>query len=159
VHSWNIFGAWMNHGQTHIHNTHHDPDLGEATTYFLCLATGSTFKCHFVPRLSSWESRNSQNWDFRNFGGPQLLVQTFNWGEVSSKVVALIKSFAMICGTFQSNEFWPFKLPWEDLQVHWDYNSQSGSSFLHSRKHEMWLPGFTLGPQLCKPLPWSWAQG
>jgi hypothetical protein len=28
-----------------------------------------------------------------------------------------------------------------------------------SQEHEMWLPGFTLGSQLCKPLPWLWAQG
>jgi hypothetical protein len=27
------FGAWMNHGQTHTHKTHHDPYLGEATTF------------------------------------------------------------------------------------------------------------------------------
>ncbi len=28
---------------------------------------------------------------------------------------------------------------------------------LHSWEHEMWLPGFTFGLHLCKPLPWSQA--
>jgi hypothetical protein len=27
----------------------------------------------------------------------------------------------------------------------------------HSQEHEMWFPTFTLGPHLCKPLPWSWS--
>jgi hypothetical protein len=42
VHSWSTFGAWMSrgqtrtsHGQTQIHKTHHDLDLGEATTFLL----------------------------------------------------------------------------------------------------------------------------
>ncbi len=29
----------------------------------------------------------------------------------------------------------------------------------HSQEHEMWFPGFTLGPHLHKPLPWSQAEG
>ncbi len=33
MHSSNIFGAWMNHGQTRTHKTHHGPNLGEATTF------------------------------------------------------------------------------------------------------------------------------
>jgi hypothetical protein len=33
------------------------------------------------------------------------------------------------------------------------------SHSLHSREHVMWLPGFPFGPQPCKPLPWSRAQG
>jgi hypothetical protein len=28
VHNWNTFGTWTNHGQTWIHKTHHDLDLG-----------------------------------------------------------------------------------------------------------------------------------
>ncbi len=32
-------------------------------------------------------------------------------------------------------------------------------TLLHFQKHEMWLPSFTLGPHLCKPLPWLQAQG
>jgi hypothetical protein len=33
VRSWNLFGAWTNHGHTRIHKTHHDFDLGEVTTF------------------------------------------------------------------------------------------------------------------------------
>jgi hypothetical protein len=33
MHSWSTFGAQMNHGHTRIHKTHHDLDLGEATTF------------------------------------------------------------------------------------------------------------------------------
>jgi hypothetical protein len=53
-----------------------------------------------------------------------------------------------------------------------DSNSQNGSSFgsmevqfshfpilSTSQGHELWLMGFTLGPHLCKPLPWLQAQG
>ncbi len=72
----NTFGAWTTHRQTQIHKTHHDPDLGEATTfplivlfmlshgtntqnvilsqYFLCMATRLAPKCHFVLGLPSW---------------------------------------------------------------------------------------------------------
>ncbi len=35
--SWSTFGAWTNHGQTWIHKIHHDPDLGEATTFPLII--------------------------------------------------------------------------------------------------------------------------
>jgi len=34
MHSWNNFGARMNHEQTHIHKTHHSPNLEEATTLY-----------------------------------------------------------------------------------------------------------------------------
>jgi hypothetical protein len=33
VHSWNTFGARMNHKQTWTHKTHHNPDLKETTTF------------------------------------------------------------------------------------------------------------------------------
>jgi hypothetical protein len=55
VHSWKTFGARMSHGQPRTHNTHHNSDLGEATTfplivYFVALQ-GATSKWLFVPRL------------------------------------------------------------------------------------------------------------
>jgi hypothetical protein len=37
MHSWNIFGAWMNHGHTRIHKIHRSPNLGEATTFPLII--------------------------------------------------------------------------------------------------------------------------
>jgi len=58
--SWSTFGAWMNHMHTWTHKTHHDPDLGEATTFpfivFSVINHGVTSKCHFVLGFSSWES-------------------------------------------------------------------------------------------------------
>ncbi len=33
MHSWSTFGAQTRHGQTRIHNIHHSPNLGEATTF------------------------------------------------------------------------------------------------------------------------------
>jgi hypothetical protein len=39
----------------------------------------------------------------------------------------------------------------------WELTWECGGSFPHilphSWEHEMWLPGFNLGPHLCKPLP------
>jgi hypothetical protein len=34
-----------------------------------------------------------------DFGGPQLLLQTFDQDKIKSEVVALVKIFPMICGT------------------------------------------------------------
>jgi hypothetical protein len=33
VRNYNTFGAHMSEGQTRTHKTHHDPDLGETTTF------------------------------------------------------------------------------------------------------------------------------
>jgi len=33
MHSWNTFGALMNHGQTLTHKTHHSSDLGKTNTF------------------------------------------------------------------------------------------------------------------------------
>jgi hypothetical protein len=64
----------MRHGQTRTHKTQHGPDLGEATTFPLIVYFVSLLKAHiqmaFGPRTPKWESRNSQSWDFRDFGAP-----------------------------------------------------------------------------------------
>jgi len=39
------------------------------------------------------------------------------------------RDFQAMWRNFQSNEFWPLKLPFEDLEVHRDSNSQSGNAF------------------------------
>jgi hypothetical protein len=74
MHSWNTFGAQMNHMHTWIHKTHHGPDLGEATTFpliiFSMIAHGDCTQMSFFLGPPSWESQNSQNWDFRHFGSP-----------------------------------------------------------------------------------------
>jgi hypothetical protein len=45
----------------------------------------------------------------------------------------------MIYGTFQSNDFWPLQLPFENLGVHGDSNSQSGSSLESVGVHSLTL--------------------
>jgi hypothetical protein len=78
VHSWSTFGAKTSHGQTWTHKTHHGSDLGEATTFPLIVyyvpGHGTSTQMAFCPDTP--ESRNSQNWDFYDFGGPYLCVQT-----------------------------------------------------------------------------------
>jgi hypothetical protein len=70
----NIFDAWTSHGQTWTHKIHHDPDLGEATTFpfivFFVPGHGASTQMSFCPGFPKLESQNSQNWDSRNFGGP-----------------------------------------------------------------------------------------
>jgi hypothetical protein len=58
VHGWNTFGAQTSHRQTLIHNTHHNPDLGEATTFpfivFFVLGHGDCTQMSFclgTPKL------------------------------------------------------------------------------------------------------------
>jgi hypothetical protein len=45
----------------------------------------------------------------------------------------------------------------------WEFTWECEGSFyhtlLHSWERKMWLSDFPLGPQPCKPLPWSQAQG
>jgi len=54
MHSWSIFGAQMSHGHMRIHKTHHDPDLGEATTFVLIVFSvinhGGYIQMWFCPR-------------------------------------------------------------------------------------------------------------
>jgi hypothetical protein len=55
--SLSVFGVRTNHGQTRIHNIHHNLDLGEATTFpliiYYVLGHMASTKCHFVPGLPS----------------------------------------------------------------------------------------------------------
>jgi len=64
----------MSHGQTQTHKTHHDQDLGEATTFsFIVLYVPGHWaitQMLFCPKTPKWESHNSQNWDSRDFGVP-----------------------------------------------------------------------------------------
>ncbi len=66
VHNWNTFGAWTNYENTQIHKTHHDSNLGEATTFpftvFSMIGHKACTQMSFFSRLSSWESRNSRHW-------------------------------------------------------------------------------------------------
>jgi hypothetical protein len=74
MHSSNTFSAQTNHEQTRTHKTHHNLDLGEATTFPLIVyfvhGHMTNTQMSFCPRIPKWESWNSQSWDSRNFGGP-----------------------------------------------------------------------------------------
>jgi hypothetical protein len=72
--SWNTFGARTSHVQTDTHKSHHGPDLGEATTFpliaYFVPDHGTNTQMSFCDETPKWESRNSQNWDSRDFGSP-----------------------------------------------------------------------------------------
>ncbi len=65
------FGAQMNHGQTRTHKTHHNLDLGEATTFPLIVyfvpGHRTIIEMSFCFGTPKWES---QSWGFPHFGGP-----------------------------------------------------------------------------------------
>jgi len=55
MHSWNTFGARMNHGQTQTHKIHHGPNLGEITTFpfivFFVLSHEASTQMSFCPEI------------------------------------------------------------------------------------------------------------
>ncbi len=60
MHNWNIFNPQTNHRQTQIHKTHHNLDLGEATTFpiivFFMLGNGANIQmsfCRKTPKLGA----------------------------------------------------------------------------------------------------------
>jgi len=72
--NWNTFSAHMSHKQTWIHKTHHGMDLREATAFplivFFVPSHRANTQMSICPMTPTWESRNSQNWNFCNFIGP-----------------------------------------------------------------------------------------
>jgi hypothetical protein len=63
--SWSNFGARTSHEQTRTHKTHHNPNLGEATTFPLIVFSmpshEASTQISFCAGSPKWESRNSQN--------------------------------------------------------------------------------------------------
>jgi hypothetical protein len=61
VHDWSTFGAWTSHEHTEIRKTHHNLELAKTTTFplivFFVMIMKLTPKCHFIPRLPTWESQ------------------------------------------------------------------------------------------------------
>jgi ribosome assembly protein YihI (activator of Der GTPase) len=55
MYSWSIFHAQTNHEHTRIHKTHHDPDLGEATTFPLIVFSMINHKGYIQMSLI-WDS-------------------------------------------------------------------------------------------------------
>jgi hypothetical protein len=74
VHKWSTFEAWTSQGQTQTHKTHHNSDLGEATTFplivFYVFGHGANTQMSFCPKTPKLEFQIFWNWDFCNFGGP-----------------------------------------------------------------------------------------
>ncbi len=62
------------------------------------------------------------------------------------------KNFPIIWRTFQSNEFWPLKSLFENLGIHQDSNSQSGSSLNSVGVHSLTLSYTPRSMKCC-----SWA--
>jgi hypothetical protein len=54
-------------------------------------------------RTPKEESRNCPELDSRDFGSSYLPALTYDWSEVRTKVVALLKSFSMPCLTPPAN--------------------------------------------------------
>jgi hypothetical protein len=73
VHNLSTFGDYMNHGQIRTHETHHDLDLGEATTFPLIILSMPFHEAHiqmaFCFRTPKWEFQNSHSWDSYDFLG------------------------------------------------------------------------------------------
>jgi hypothetical protein len=84
VRSLSTFGARTSHGQTWIHKTHHDLNLGKATTFPLIVyyvpGHRTNIQMSFCPGTPKWESRNSKSWDSYDFGGHIILCANLRLG-------------------------------------------------------------------------------
>jgi len=225
MHSWSTFGAKTSHEQTWIHKTHHNPNLGEATTFPLIVYFVPLHDAHiqiaFCPRTPKWESQNCQSWDSRNFGAPTLCADLqLRWGlkqscsphrelsngllhttytqgnQVDSRLLMVESQTANLTPNpffghnlcFRWSNGWcePILNIYISIYFQWykknfnplgfdpcsrslNIRKSTGTptpkmkallgvwGFIHS--HFPSLSGFPLGPQPCKPLPWSRAQG
>ncbi len=124
----NTFGARTNHEQTwihKIHRTHHGPYLGKPPPsplqYSLCLATGSTPKCHFLlglpngnPKIlkirtpTTFEAHNfvcKPSIKVRSKAKLQHLSRTFQWHVIRHLYVRKLGQFPTF-SDWQSN--WQF---------------------------------------------------
>jgi hypothetical protein len=109
VHSWNTFRARTSHERTHIYKTHHDLDLGEATTFplivFFMPSHGPNTQMSFcprtpnlgVPKFSKWEllwlwkpitfSANLRlKWGLRKSSSPCRKLSKNMWHNTYTKV-------------------------------------------------------------------------
>ncbi len=85
--NWNTFGAWTKHGQTQTHKTHHNPNLGEATTFpiIVFFVLGHGVPTPLWPSVgvkpNTWKS-----WDLESSETPECLEldskrqNTSHWG-------------------------------------------------------------------------------
>jgi hypothetical protein len=79
VHNWSTFGVKTSHMQIWTHKTHHDLDLGEATTFPLIVYSmpnhRTSTQMSFYPETPKWESRNSHNWDSATLGAHNFVCR------------------------------------------------------------------------------------
>jgi hypothetical protein len=81
-----------------LRGSHHPPSYS-----ILCTSMWGFHPNDFL----SQDSRNCQCWNLCNFGASSHCVKTFDWDEVWSKVVALVKSFSTACRTpLARKEIW-----------------------------------------------------
>jgi hypothetical protein len=59
-----------------------------------------------------------------------------------------LKSFPMVWGTLQCNEFWPLLSPSEDSRIHRNFNSQNGSSLRNVGVHSLTF-SYIIGSMKC----------
>jgi hypothetical protein len=74
MHSLNTFGVKTSHGQIRTHKTHHNLDLGEATTFFLIVYSMPLHEAYiqmaFYPGTPKWEFQYSHTSESHNFECP-----------------------------------------------------------------------------------------
>jgi hypothetical protein len=62
------------------------------------MATGPTPKCHFVPKLPNGSLEILKFGILVILEAHNFVCKPLIWGDVLKKVVALVKSFPMVCG-------------------------------------------------------------
>jgi hypothetical protein len=101
MYSLSTFGARMSHEQIQTHKTHHNQDLGEATTFPLIVYSmplhGAHIQMAVCPRTPKWESGNCQVGILATLEPHNFACKPLIWDEVRSKVVSLVNNFPMIC--------------------------------------------------------------
>jgi hypothetical protein len=68
---WSTFGARTSHEHTQTYKTHHDPNLGEATTFpliiFSVINQRGCIQMLFCPKTPKLGFLKLTNWDSQNF--------------------------------------------------------------------------------------------
>jgi len=110
MHSWSTFGAQISHRQTwihKIHKTHHVLDLGEANIFPLIVFSMFNHKActqmSFCPRIPKLGIRKFSKLGLSQLWRPVTLCENLRLRLVLI-IVALIKSFPMVCGTSPSRK-------------------------------------------------------
>ncbi len=145
MHSWNTFVVKKNHGQIRTHKAHHNPDLGEATTFPLIIYFVPNHKTNtqmsFCPKTPIWNSQVGVP-KFPKLGLSQL------WGPIT------------LCADLQL--WWGLK---QSCNPCWDFsNGMCHTTYLQRNRSDFWLlvvgsqivnltPGLSFGHNLCLKSP------